>query len=229
MNERFDTFNPPSSREPDWETAADGEATDDGELDPREAAALLEQTRRETERELEVRPPWLVLTAAPVVLVAYGAIWLSLRNQHPYVGPAGWALGVLYGTIVAWAVLNVAVLGRRLSGRSSPQRRFEAAIFASIWISVYIFEGALGHEGVSKAVAYGIWPAVAPLIVVGAAAAGYAVGREKRAEATLALGAVLVGTCAAFAGPAGTWGVVAVGLSALLLVGGGAQLWQRRA
>ena len=170
MTERFDTFSPPSSGEPGWDSVGDGSTADAGELDPREAAALLAQARREAERELEVRPPWLVLTAAVVVLVAYGVVWLSVRNQHPYVGPAGWAPGVLYGTIIAWAVLNVVVLGRRLSGRSSPQQRFEAVMFAAIWISVCIFEGALAHEGVSKAVAYGIWPAVAPLIAVGLAA-----------------------------------------------------------
>jgi hypothetical protein len=227
MTEPFDTFSPPASGEPDWERIYP-EAEDGGSLDPGAAAALLEETTRGAEREFEVRPPWLVLAAAVVVLVAYGVVWLSVRNQHPYVGPAGWALGVLYGTIAAWVVLNVVVLGRRLSGRSSPQRRFEAVMFASIWISVYIFEGVLGHDGVSKGVAYGIWPAVAPLIVVGAAAAGYAIAREKRAEAILALGAVLVGTCAGFAGPTGVWAIVAVGLSALCVVGGGAQLWERR-
>jgi hypothetical protein len=229
MTERFDTFSPPSSGEPDWETVPAVEAADgDGILDAREAAVLLEQTTRQAEREFEVRPPWLILTAAPVVFVAYGVIWLSVRNQHPYVGPAGWALGVLYGTLAVWIVLNVVVLGHRLGGRSSAQRRFEGIMFASIWISVYIFEGALGHEGVSKGVAYGVWPAIAPLIVVGAAASGYAIAREKRAEAILALGAVLVGTGAAFAGPTGVWAVVAIGLSTLCLIGGGVQFWQRR-
>ena len=70
---------------------------------------------------------------------------------------------------------------------------------------------------------------MAPLIVVGAAAAGYEVAREHRASAGFALAAVVLGAVASFAGPAGVWGVVGVGLCVLLLVGTAAQLWQRRA
>ena len=169
MSGRFDTFSPPPP-EPDlWATAIPTETTEDAdELDARDAAALLGQTTRDAEREFDVRPAWLVLAAAVFVLVAYGVVWLSVRNQHPYVGPAGWALAVLYGTIAAWAVLNVVVLGRRLSGRSSRQRRIESLVFASIWICMYVYEGALYHVDHSHAIAYGVYVAVAPLIVGGA-------------------------------------------------------------
>lgn len=231
MSERFDTFSPPP-REPDpWEAASGPETADedDGELDPREAAALLEQTAQQAERRFDMRPPILTLAAAVTVLVAYGAVWLSVRHQHPYSGPSGTALAVLYGTLAAWILLNFMIVGRALSGRSSPQRRAQGLVFGAIWISVYVFQGALHHVDPRAAIAYGIYPAVAPLVIVGAAAAGYQIARENPAEAGFAVSAVALGAFAAFAGPAAVWGVTGVGLCGLLLLGAAGQLWQRHA
>ena len=232
MSEGFDTFGPPKAGSGElglWEQAGGEAVDDDADLDPREAARLLEQTTREAERQFDLRPPLLTLAAAATVLIAYGAVWLSVRHQHPYSGPTGTALGVLYGTLAAWIVLNVAVLGRALSGRSSRQRRLEGITFGAIWICVYVFQGALHHADPNHAIAYGIYPAVAPLIVVGAAAAGYQAARDKLGEASFAAAAVVLGAVAAFAGPAEVWGVVGVALCILLLAAAAAQLWQRRA
>jgi len=229
MSGRFDTFSPPPSDPDPWTTAAPTiTAEDEATLDPRDAAALLQETTREAERRLGIRPAWLLLVAAAVVLIAYGVVWLSVRDQHPYVGPAGWALAVLYGTIAAWVVLISVVLGRRLSGRSSRQRRIEGLVFAAIWTCVYVFEGVLYHVDHDHAVAYGVWVASAPLIVVGAAMAGYHAGRGNTSRAGFAVAAVLLGTFAAFAGANAVWGVVGVGLCALLLIGWAAQLREDR-
>jgi hypothetical protein len=230
MSERFDTFSPPGAEPDPWEAASGAETGDgDEKLDPREAAALLERTTRRAESQFEAQPPLLLFAAAATVLIAYGAVWLSVRDQHPYTGPSGTALAVLYGTLAVWIVVVALVLGRQLGGRSSPRRRVEGIAGAVIWICVYVFQGALLHAGASKAIVYGIWPAAAPLLVVGSAAALYWVAGEKRARAGLALAAVVLGASASFAGPAGVWGVIGVGLSALLLVGAVAQLWRRRA
>lgn len=229
MSGRFDTFSPPPPEPDPWETAAEGGAdADAAALDPRDAATLLEETTRQAERELGIRPAWLLLVAAAVVLIAYGVVWLSVRNQHPYVGPAGWALAVLYGTIAAWVVLVSVVLGRRLSGRSSRQRRVEGLVFAAVWVCVYVFEGVLYHVDRDHAVAYGVWVASAPLLVVGAAAAGYQAGRGDTSRAGFAVAAVLLGTFAAFAGANAVWGVIGIGLCVLLLVGWAAQVREER-
>ncbi|HZC74572.1 MAG TPA: hypothetical protein VE220_01260, partial [Gaiellaceae bacterium] len=66
------------------------------------------------ERTFDARPTFLIVGAAITVLVAYGAVWFSVRDQHPYSGPSGTALAVLYGTLAAWAVLNFVVDGRAL-------------------------------------------------------------------------------------------------------------------
>jgi hypothetical protein len=223
-------FSPPPAEPDPWETATET-ATDDegGELDPREAAALLEQSTRQAERQFEIQPPLLLVAAAVTVLVAYGAVWLSVRNQHPYSAPTGTALAVLYGTLAVWIVLVTTVMRRALSGRSSRQRRLEGVVFGAIWICVYVFQGALHHADHNHAIAYGIYPAVAPLIIVGAAAAGYEAARDNWARAGFAATAVVLGAFASFAGPADVWGVVGVGLCVLLLIGAAAQLWRRRA
>jgi hypothetical protein len=173
-----------------------------------------------------------MLIGAAVVLVSYGAVWLSVRGQHPYSGPAGWALAVLYTTLIIWIVLVATVYRRATSGvggRSSRQQRVEGAAFVTIWIAVYVFQGALYHAGASHAIVYGIYPAAAPLIIGGSAAASYTAAKENWPWLGFALAAIALASIAAFAGPAGVWAVIGIGLCLLLLSRAVAQLWLRRA
>jgi hypothetical protein len=207
-------------------------ATADEDLDPRAAAALLEQTKKRAQRQFDLRPPLLTLIGAVVVLVAYGAVWLSVRGQHPYSGPTGTALAVLYSTLIVWVIVVAAFVQRAtsgVSGRSSRQRRADGAAFAAIWISVYVFQGALYHAGASHAIVYGIYPAAAPLIIVGSAAAAYFAARQDWRIMGFALAAVAIAAVGAFAGPAGVWAVIGIGGCVLLLAHTAVQVWQRRA
>jgi hypothetical protein len=212
------------------ETATAGEG---GELDPREAAALLEQTSRQAQRQFDIRPPLLMLAGAAVVLVAYGAVWWSVRGQHPYSGPSGTALAVLYTTLTAWIVLVAVVFRRATSGvsgrRSSRQRGAAGAAFATIWAAVYVFQGALLHAGASHAIVYGIYPAAAPLIIVGSAAAAYETAQENWRMLGFAIAAVVLAAVGAYAGPSAVWGVVGIGLCVLLLGRAADQVWLRHA
>src|SRR5579884_96141 len=232
MSPRFDTFSPPPTEPDPYATAAASEMPEEElDLDPRAAAALLDQATRRAERRFELRLSWLTLTAAIVALVCYGVLWLSVRDQHPYRGPAGWALAVLYGTIAVWATLNAVVLRRAtrgVGGRAARQRAIIGTAGAAVWICVYIVQGALDHAGAGAAIAYGIWPAAAPLIVVGAAAAGYEAGRARAGAAAFAVTAVVLGAVACFAGPRAVWGVIGIGLCTLLLAAAAVQLRHRR-
>lgn len=208
-------------------------APDEGEeLDPRAAAALLEQTTRQAQRQFDLRRPLLMVIGAAVVLIAYGVLWLSVRGQHPYSGPAGWALAVLYSTLLVWIIV-VATFYRRatsgVSGRSARQQKAEAAAFIPIWITVYVFQGALHHAGASHAIVYGIYPAAAPIIIVGSAAAAYNVAKENWQWVGFAVAAVALAAIGSFAGPAGVWAVIGIGLSVLLLARAAGQVWLRRA
>src|ERR1700677_3451863 len=111
-------------------------AVDEGEFDPREAAALLDKTRTRAQRRLDMRSPWLSLLGAAVVLVAFGALWLSVRGQHPYTGPTAAGLLVMYGILVGWIVVVTKTRRRAtagLSGRSIRQQRaYGAAVVAAL-------------------------------------------------------------------------------------------------
>jgi hypothetical protein len=208
------------------------EEHDGRELDPREAAELLEQTRRRAQRQFDIRPPLLMLTGVVVVLIAYGALWLSVRGQHPYQGPTGTALAVLYSTLIVWIVLVAIVMRRATSGVGGPaarRRRIEGLTFIPIWISVYVFQGALHHAGASNAIVYGIYPAAAPLIIVGGAAAAYSAAKENWPWAVFALAAVVIGAIGSFAGPVEVWAVVGIGLAVTLFVRTATEFWALRA
>lgn len=223
MSGRFDTFGYAGGELDAWDAAEGAGKTveEDAALDPETAAALLEETSRQTQRRLDTRPPLLTLVGAGVVLVAFGAVWLSVRHQHPYRGPTGGALGVLYGILVAWFVLVAAVRRRAtrgVGGRAAAERRVAWVAFAAIWIAVSVFQGALHHAGASHAVVYGIYPAAAPFVVVGSAAAAWEAAKENWRLMSVALVAVALGLGAAFAGPAAVWAVIGVGGCALLVV-----------
>jgi hypothetical protein len=162
------------------------------------------------------------------VAICYGTVWLSVRDQNPYTGPSYTALVILYGALVMCLVLAATVARRALAGRSSQRRKLEAVTFGTIWICVYVFGGALHHEGVSRAIQYGIYPAAAPLVIVGSAAAAYELGREQWEWAAVPLAAAAIAACAGFAGPAGVWGVIGLALP-VLLAARATQLWLRRA
>ena len=183
-------------------------------LDPREAAALLAQTRRSARRQLEVQKPLVMLMQAAAVLGIYGAIWLSVRGQHPYQGPSGEALAIVYA-IVAVSGL-VAGLSRRrasagVSGRTRREGQFMGAAVVVAWTAVYVFMGGLLHDGYSHAVIYGVVDAAGPWLMVGAVIAGIAAVKEDWALFALAVAMIGVGTGSAFAGPINVWGVLAVG------------------
>src|SRR5262249_45521667 len=132
---------------------------DEGGLDPRGAARLLAQTRREAQRELDFRSPRLSLIAAGVALFAFGAVWLSVRGQHPYTGPTAVSLAVLYAVVLI-RIGTVAYVHRRaqagVSGRSVRRRRAEGAGLVAALVAVYMLMGALAHDGASDAVVYGL-------------------------------------------------------------------------
>jgi hypothetical protein len=135
---------------------------------------------------------------------------------------------VLYATIAAFGVL-VAVVTRRaisgITGRSSRRRRGEAVAFAVAWTLVYVFQGALHHAGASRAIVYGIYPAAAPLVVVGSAAAAHEAAEENWEWSGFACAAVVLAGLVAYTGPATVWAVVGVGLSGLLLARAAGRIW----
>ena len=81
-------------------------ADNGGEFDPREAAALLEQTKREARRQLNLAPPVVTAVMAVVVLAAYTSLWLSAGSA--FAGPVNVWLAMGIGLCVALVASTVA-------------------------------------------------------------------------------------------------------------------------
>jgi hypothetical protein len=205
---------------------------EEGGLDPRGAARLLAQTQRRAQRELDFRSPWLTLLAAAAALIAFGAVWLSVRGQHPYKGPTVAGLLGLYA-VVGIRIATVVYAHRRattgVSGRSVNQRRAEGAALVAALVAVYVLMGALANDGASDAVVYGVYVGTATLIVLGTFWAARSALREDWMELGLSIAIILVATASAFAGPRGVWLSDGIGLCVVLLGYSAAQAWQLRA
>jgi hypothetical protein len=196
-------------------------ADNGSDFDPQQAAALLNQTTRQARRELEPYPVWQLATRAATALIGYGAIWLSVRGQHPYLYPTAAVapVGVAIGTI------NLAVVTAtrkrataEVTGRSR-LRPAEIAVTAAVMAGVVAAMIGLISAGVSHGIVYGLYPASAPLIAGGLTWAAIMARRGNRPTAIRSAAIAVVGVAAPFAGAAGAWLVCAVGVSVVLLAG----------
>jgi len=205
---------------------------DEHGLDPRGAARLLAQTQKQAQRGLDFRSPGLSLLAAAVALVAFGAVWLSVRGQHPYKGPTAVALVVLYAVVLI-RIATVVYARRRakagVSGSSIRQERAQGAGVVVALVAVYVLMGALANNGASNAVVYGVYVVTATLIVLGAFWAARSAVREDWSELGLSIAIMLVAAGSAFAGPRGVWLSDGVGLCVLLLGDSATKAWRLRA
>jgi hypothetical protein len=200
-------------------------------LDPHEAAKLLEQTTQKARRGFNYRTPALSMLGAAVVLVAFGALWLSVRGQHPYKGPTAPALLFMYGVLIAWITVVVSVARRAnagVSGRSIRQQYASGVVLGAALVAVSVFQGVLKADGVSHAIVYGIYPPTAQLIVMGAIGASFAAGREEWPGFGVAIAIMAVATASAFAGPVGVWLWNGIGCAVAVLGYTAAQAWVSR-
>jgi hypothetical protein len=194
---------------------------DTGNLDPREAARLLAQTEQRVRRELDWRSPWLSLIAAVGVFVAFGAVWLTVRGQHPYVGPTPLSLAVLYA-VVAIRIGTVVYSHRRaragIGGRSVRRHWTEGVALLVALVGVYVLMGALANAGASDGVVYGTYVVTATMLVLGVFGAARFAAREDREGVCVSLAIILVAAGCSFASPRGVWLANGIGCGAVLLL-----------
>jgi hypothetical protein len=206
---------------PDTATAGNG-----GTFDPRQAAALLDQTTQQARRKFQPSPPWLLATRAVLVLAALGTIWLSVRGQHPYRGPTAADIPVLVGFIVVNFAATVAIRKRATAGVTGRSRfsQGEIAVLVSAFAAAVVAMAGLGAAGLNFA-----WYPTSVLVVPGLAWAAIAATRANWLSFGTGLAIVALGIVGAFAGPAGSWAVAAAGLCVVLLGMAAAITWQQRA
>ncbi len=203
---------------------------DDSWLDPREAARLLEQTRRDAQRHFGMQPPLLMAASGVVILLGYGALWLSTRGQHPYSGPSAGAIILVYVMVAVAVAVSVKIYRRATAGVSGPSVRQQGAEGAAILVSYIgspVIQGAMKHYGASHAIVYGVIPAAGPLIIVGTTVLGIAASKSDWPQLGAALTVVTAGIVAAFVGPSGAWLAAGIGLSVAVVGYAAVTAWQR--
>jgi hypothetical protein len=211
---------------PDSATAAGN----GGSFDPRQAAALLDQTTQETRRKLAPAQPWLLAIRAVMVLAVLGACWLNVRGQHPYQGPTSAVAPFVAVFVIVNFLATVTVRKRATAGVSgkSRLRRWEITVLTLAWIAVFAVIGALAGTGVSPAIVYSLIPLTVPLILAGLAWAAISAARADWRPAGAGAGVAVTGAVGLFAGPAGAWAVDGAGLFIVLLGSAAAIVWQQR-
>jgi hypothetical protein len=161
-----------------------------------------------------------------LVLAALGAIWLSVRGQHPYRGPTTADIPILIAFIVINFAATVAVRQRAMTGVRGRSRfsQGEIAVLVLAFVAAVVAMAGLGAAGVSFA-----WYPTSVLVIPGLAWAAIAAARANWGNCATGLAVVVIGIVGAFAGPAGAWAVAGVGLCAVLLGSAAAIAWRQHA
>jgi len=204
---------------------ADGAGMKDGTgmgeaagLDIQSAAVIIQEARERARRELRVRRPVLFLSWGLVVLIGYGAMWLSVRGQHPYREPAWWTLGLLFLLFIAAAIITAQVVDRAVSGvggRSEVQRVIFCVAVVVGAAALEIEKYALGNAGATRP-QIAVLGASAPML-----AAGLVLVASSAVTATLDWPRLAVGLWLLAVASGGAWGGPVTDLAVCALAGGG--------
>lgn len=197
-------------------------------FDPKEAARVLQEATSRAQRRFDLRQPLLWVLGGAVIFLAYGALWLSIRNQHPYQGPSLGAIIGVYAVVIVVIALSARLLQRATQGVSGPSHVLEAGegtAIALAYISTAVIQGALYHAGASHAIVYGIIPAAGPFVIVGCTLAGIAGSRQDWSMFAVAIAVAGVGIAGLFVSAAASWAVVGTGAFVVALVCAISKAW----
>src|SRR5260370_36099040 len=137
--------------------------------DAQGAAVILQEARERARRELRVRRLGLFVTWGLVVLGSYGAMWLSVRGQRHYHGPAWETLLLAFLLFVAAAGAAASVVDRAargVGGRSELQRGIFVLALVAGFAALEIEKQALWHVGAGRPIVAVLGEAI-PMLVAG--------------------------------------------------------------
>jgi len=200
-------------------------------MEPHEAARLLAQTQADARRALDFRAPWVSLVAAVVALLAFGIVWLNVRDQHPFTGPSLASLAVFYVLIalrIATVIYAYARARTGVSGQSVKVQRDEAVVMSGVLFVCYLALIGIASSGSHGAGFFWSLFLNGTLIALAAVWAGRCALHKSWHELALSVPVALIAALAAIAGPRGMWLVNGVGLCVLLLATAAREAWQRR-
>lgn len=185
-----------------------------GTFGPEQAAALLDQTTARARRTFEPLPPWLLVTRAVMVLAALGAVWLSVRGQHPYRGLTAADIPVLVAFVVLNFVATVAVRRHAIAGVSGRSRFSQGEITVMVLVFAVTLVAIVGLY--SAGLTFAAYP-TSVLMIPGLAWMVLMAARTNWRGLATGAAIVAIGVVGGFSGPAGSWAVAGVGLSLVLL------------
>jgi hypothetical protein len=204
-------------------------AENGGDFDPRQAAALLDQTTWQARRTFAHPSPLLWVYRAVLVLVIFGGCWLSVRGQDPYSGPTPAIVPVIFALVainIAWSVWGVRRAGAGVSGPAERKRHAWIGIMLVVFLVGYATTAPVYHAGASHPV-WGLYPASAPMLIIGLAGAAVAAALRYWIIVGTLLAIAVVAAAAGFGGPAGAWLIMAIGMCAVCLGAAAVTAWQR--
>ena len=88
-------------------------------------------------RELVISAPLVYAAWGLVWLLGYGAMWLSVRGQHPYTGPSGVSIAVVFVLAAFAAAAVLAIASKAAAGIDGQSVRYRRIILAT-WATGYL-------------------------------------------------------------------------------------------
>jgi hypothetical protein len=194
------------------------DASEPVSMDARGAAVIVQQASERARRELAVRRPVLFAIWGLVVLIGYGAMWLTCRDQHVYRGPDGWTLllALLLFLAAAGASANVVdAAASGVTGRSELQRWIFVLALAAGFIAMESERLAIRHAGASLTV-QSLYGQALPLLI-----AGMVFVATSAVTSRLNWPRLIIGCWLLLVAGGSTWASPETGLAVCALAGGG--------
>jgi hypothetical protein len=204
---------------------------DDGTpLGVAEAAVIMQEAGQKAQRQFRVGHRVTFTIWGLGLLLGYGTMWLAVRGERPPHGPdlATFAVVTLLGVASVMSGVYEARADSGVGGLSAIRRR---ASFLSVLIglaAMFALGGALGHAGASPAV-ISVFEASAPVLVAGLFYLSTSIVQLNWPVTGLGVWLLAVAALGGFAGPAGVWGVNALGAGLAYLLVAAIEPWLVRA
>jgi hypothetical protein len=176
------------------------------------------QVRERVRPERTVRRPVIFLAWGLAVLVGYGALWLSVRGQHPFRGPTVPAVVTLIALVAVAAVCTAWAADRASSGvggSSALQRGIFVSALVAGAVAMDIFIHAASQSAADRPLV-ALMAAAAPLLVAGVVFVASSAVNGVLDRPRLALGLWLLAVAAE-----GGWAGPVTYLAVIALAGGG--------
>lgn len=191
---------------------------EDQDMSVQEAAAIVQDARARARKELFISRPIVYTAWGLVWLIGYGAMWLSVRGQHPYTGPSGVSIAAVF-VLAGFAVAAVLVIANKavagIDGQSGRHRRIIGSTWAIGYVLLLIVAPAISNSVSTRTLAFISF--AGPVVLVGLIYILAAALDRYRPAFALGAWLVIVGASCAWQAPAAILATCAV-------AGGGAFL-----